>query len=446
MIGVLALADTYRSARATADEVLDRALAGSILAIAERVVINAENELEVDVPYIALEMLISAAQDRVFYKVEGPPGTFITGYRDLPGAATENGPPISGRPSFSNAEFRGEPIRLAALTGAASSSERSVAFRVTVAETTTARQKVAREILIRTAARHALLIAIAGLAVWFGIKRALTPLDRLEGAIGRRNPNDLHAIEHAVPREVSRLVQSINGLMARLASALEARRHFTGNASHQLRTPLAVVRTQIELSRRAKSEDSARAALATADDALGHMERTLTQLLVLAQIDEVSGQPPPVRKAVDLIEIARETSASYVTLAGKAGIDLGFDAIDGPVSAPVDPILIAELLGNLIENIIAHAGRGAIATVRVTRAARGAPCLEVEDTGPGIEPARREDAIRRFVRLSKGTTGSAGLGLAIVTEIAGLFGATMTLNAGSQGHGLLVRVVFPVAD
>lgn len=441
LIGVLAMVDAYRDARITANEISDRVLSGSALAIAERVIVGADGTLEVDVPYVALEMLTSSAQDRVFYRVEGPGGGFITGYEQLPvppGAFNET---IGNRARFSDARFRGDAIRVATLDGAVSTGKRSIPYRVVVAETTNARQKLASDILIRTAVRQALLVGIAAIIVWIGVTRALRPLQRLEEAIGRRSMDDLRPIEHAVPSEVAQLVVSINGFMQRLGGALDALRHFTGNASHQLRTPLTVIRTQLELTRRADSADDARAALQMADGAVIHAERTLAQLLLLARVDEASADRLS-EATFDLDELAQTTTVGYLAKAREKNVDLGFEAPPGPVSIQGDAMLLGELLRNLIENVIAYAGEGVQATVRVGWE-RQAAFLEVEDDGIGIDAGIRDKAMERFVRFSSDQQAGAGLGLSIVAEIAGLFGARVTLDAGAQGQGLLVRVVFP---
>ena len=440
LIGLLALVDAYRDARNTANEISDRVLSGSALAIAERVIVGEDGELEVDVPYVALEMLTSSAQDRVFYRVEGPDGLFITGYEKLPvppGAYNET---IGNRARFSDASFRGDAIRLATFDGAVSTGTRSIAYRVVVAETTNARQILARDILIRTAVRQALLVGIAAIIVWFGVTRALKPLQRLEEAIGRRSMDDLRPIEHAVPSEVEQLVVSINGFMHRLGGALEALRHFTGNASHQLRTPLTVIRTQLELTRRAETDTDASAALQVADGAVIHAERTLAQLLLLARVDEASADRLS-DAAFDLGAEAQKITAGYLVKAREKQVDLGFEGSNEPVEIKGDAMLLGELLRNLIENAIAYAGEGATATVRVGRDETAA-FLEVEDDGAGIEPAKRYKAMERFVRFSPDDQAGAGLGLSIVSEIADLFGARLELLSGAEGTGLLARVTF----
>ncbi len=249
LIGVVALVETYRSARLLADQVSDRVLAGSAQAIGERVVVGDDGALEVDIPYVALDMLTSAAQDRVFYRIDGPPGTFITGYQGLP-EPDAGADPHTGL-SFRDAVFRNEPIRVAVLNGAASTGLSSIPFRVTVAETTNARQRLSEDILLRSAARQGVLILSAAIIVWLAVSAGLRPLYRLEAALGRRSSDELRPIEHRVPREVGGLVSTINNFMARLAAALDALRHFTGNASHQLRTPLAIIRTELALAKRA---------------------------------------------------------------------------------------------------------------------------------------------------------------------------------------------------
>ena len=440
LIGVLAMVDAYRDARITANEISDRVLSGSALAIAERVIVGADGKLEVDVPYVALEMLTSSAQDRVFYRVEGPGGAFITGYEKLPVPAGEFNETIGNRARFSDALFRGDAIRVATMDGAASTGKRSIPYRVVVAETTNARQKLANDILIRTAIRQALLVGIAAIIVWIGVTRALRPLQRLEEAIGRRSMDDLRPIEHAVPSEVEQLVVSINGFMQRLGGALDALRHFTGNASHQLRTPLTVIRTQLELTRRAETGDDASAALQVADGAVIHAERTLAQLLLLARVDEASADRLS-DATFDLGAEAQKTTVAYLAKARERRIDLGFEGPDAPVEISGDAMLLGELLRNLIENAIAYAGEGVTVTVRVGREGAAA-FLEVEDDGVGIEPAKREKALERFVRLSPDDQAGAGLGLSIVSEIAALFGARLTMKSGSEGKGLLVRVVF----
>ncbi|MBO6553196.1 MAG: sensor histidine kinase [Roseitalea sp.] len=434
-IGVVALFDAYRTARETANQVFDRVLSGSALAIAERVVINDDDQLDVDIPYVALEMLTSSAQDRVFYRIDHADGTLVTGYQRLavPDARAEAGDPFA----FADGEFRGEPIRVATYRGTASTGERSVAFRVTVAETTNARQALAQRILLRTALRQFLLIFAAAIIVWVAVTRSLRPLGRLEQAIGRRSPEDLRPIEHNVPQEVGGLVDRINGFMARLDGALSALRHFTGNASHQLRTPLAIVRTQLGIAAQAETLGEARHAIADCDQAVADAERTLAQLLLLARVDETTSKAA-AGHSVDLDAVARATAGSFVLPAARAGFDLAYEG-GVPVGCRGDPVLLREMISNLIDNAIRHAKAGASIVVAV-RTDGDTAILSVEDDGCGIPAELRTAVMERYSTTAPRPGGVGGLGLAIVNEIAALFEGSVRLASGARERGTRVEV------
>jgi two-component system sensor histidine kinase TctE len=433
-IGAAALYDAARSARLTADEIADRVLAGSALAIAERVFVNDDGELEVDIPYVALEMLTSSEQDRVFYRIDGPNNLFLTGYRRLvlPAQFARQ----EGNTQFGNTEFRGVPVRVAVLEGAASSSSNSRAFRVSVAETTNGRAATAQEILVRSALRQAVLILTAAIVVWFAVSRALQPLYRLQDAVGRRSARDLRPIEHDVPREVDGLVWRINDLLHRFENSLSALRNFSSNASHQLRTPLSVIQNQIDIAERSADPAARQDALGEAKTAIDDAEKVISQLMLLARIDEAA-QTEWQQKSCDVAEICRGVCADFIAQHTDPTPDIGYD---GPSTLIVqgDDVLMRELVKNLIENAYLHAGQLAEITCR-TGDQDGAPFLEVEDNGSGISPAQRRTVLKRFGRDRRDNLGS-GIGLSISNEIAQLFGGALSLLDAPTGSGLRVRV------
>nr|WP_321446027.1 sensor histidine kinase [uncultured Cohaesibacter sp.] len=465
LIALLSLLDSYFSARQTANDAADRVLAGSVLAISERVFVNGNGELDVDIPYVALDMLTSAAQDRVFYRIDGPDNRFVTGYRKLPVPDSPAKVPPLRPMKFYDSRFRLDDIRIAVHHSAASSGLKSIPFRVSVAETTVARARLTNEILLRSAIRLLILILSAGIIVWFAVTWGLKPLAKLEQAIGRRSHDDLRPIEHTVPQEVNGLVQHINAFMAGLSGAIAALKHFTGNASHQIRTPLTIIRTQITVAKRAETVEEMHDALDACNLAIGDAERMISQMMVLARVDEKASQE--LRKArVDLANAAQQITMSFVPTASSAGFDLGYEGEDHLICVG-DPVLIGELLKNLIDNAIKHAIGGDEITVRVTEVAgkdmaaealradtthfhdpdiidamRWA-CLEVQDNGPGLP----EDALANATRFStkshsaKGT----GLGLAIIKEIAALFDGRMSLQPDVAVRGSLIRVYFPTS-
>ena len=441
IIGLVALLDTWAEALRTAQSVSDRVLAGSALAIAERVTVDETGVLEVDIPYSSLEMLTSTAQDKVFYRIDGPVGSFLTGYQDLP--VVPVGP---GGVAFADGVYGTVGIRSATLLREVSTGARSISYSVTVAESTLARAALARAILVRSALRLAVLSLGVVCIVWVAVTLALRPLDRLGAAIAQRSPDDLAPVSVEVPQEVRALVGAINSFMARLDTALDALRNFTGNASHQLRTPLAVVRTQLALIDRSASLAQTGAATAKAQTALERAERVLEQLLVLARVDAASGSAALQR--VNVVAIAKDLTAELVPQALLREIDLGFEGPD-EAFATAEPVLIAELLKNLLNNAIAYAGAGAVVTVRVTLSAP-AVVLEVEDNGPGLSAQHLARAAQRKRGMPMRARGAVadkdagyGLGLAIASEIAALFDAEIQLLGGAGGRGLLARVRLP---
>jgi two-component system sensor histidine kinase TctE len=444
VLGLLALADTWREATSVAEAVSDRVLAGSALAIAERVAPEEAGGLQVDIPFSALEMLASTAEDQVFYRVDGPGGAFLTGYEALVPAPLPEG--AQGAPVFADGRFDEVPIRIATLSRRIATAEGIADFTVTVAESTRARAALARAILWRSAFRLMGMILGAAAIVWVTVTFALRPLDRLGDAIALRSPGDLGPLSERIPEEVEGLVSAMNSFMARLERALAALRNFTGNASHQLRTPLAALRAQLALLSREADPAQARAIAEKADAALVRAERVLAQLLMLARVDAAQGAPP--LSPIDLARMAREAAAEAVPAAARAGIDLGYEGAESAF-ARAEPVLVAEMLRNLIDNAIAYAGPGAVATVRALALPDGVR-LEIEDDGPGLPPARRR-ALAGERALYAGAEAEArpaglGLGLAIVREIAGLFGASLALESGISERGLRAVLIFPPTD
>lgn len=440
VLGMIALVDTWREALRTAQGVSDRVLFGSALAIAERVSVDETGGLEVDIPYSSLEMLTSTAQDKVFYRVDGPVGTFLTGYPDL---AVIEAP--SGGVAFTDSVHDGVNIRSATLYREISTGAASIPFSVTVAESTRARSALARSILIRSTLRLALLVLGVAVLVWTAVTVALRPLERLGEVIADRSPDDLHPVTANTPEEVEPLVLAINQFMDRLKTALDGLRNFTGNASHQLRTPLAVVRTQLALIDRSTGPEETAAAREKAKAALERAESVLAHLLVLARVD--ASASAAVLAPVDLAGLAKELTSEMVPAAINRDIDLGYEG-SGQAVVAADPVLLAELLRNLLTNAISYSGSGAVVTVRVEKIGEKI-VLAVEDNGPGLSDAQMRVAAdlgrgapRPSPHLAKSQSNGMGLGLAVAAEISKLFKSRLRLERPGSGTGLLASIEF----
>jgi len=437
-IGVLALLDTRTEALRTAREVSDRVLVGSAMAIAEGVDVAADGGLSIAIPFSALDMLSSTAQDQVFYRVDGPQG-ILTGYQDLQPAIV----PPGAETGLADARYRFLPIRTATLARELTTGEGTLPFTVTVAETTRARDALARSILTRSALRIAGLIAGAALVAWAAATYALRPLDRLSRAIASRAPHDLTPMPPDAPAELRPVVDALNGFLLRLSRAMTALQNFAGNANHQIRTPLTVARTQIAVA--ARPDGTRPEALDKADAALVRIERVLEQVLLLARV-EASGTRPALRD-VDVAALARAVTADLLPQAVRLGQDLGYDGPEQALARTED-VLLGELLRNLVGNALTHCPAETMVTVHLEAHGPGALRLSVTDTGPRL-PEAALAALRARLLPTPGPaemrSGTRGLGLHIVAEIARALGADLALDHGPEGRGLAVTVMLPVA-
>lgn len=440
VISALMLMEVRSSAQKAANQAYDRILLGSALAIAERVVVEG-SEILVDVPYVALEMLTSVAQDRVFYQVAGPGNKFITGYPDLPGvpAALRSD---TDQPLFYDDTYKGLPIRVGVVTHFVSSPRLSGRVTIKVAETIGSRDALIDEMFASAALRQSVLVIVAGLILWVGLGWGLRPLANLEQALNRRSPSDLRPIQHEVPDEVSHLVGAINHLMERLGASIEAMQRFTGNAAHQLRTPLAAIRAQAEVALGETDPKEIEKTLAHLRDSTHQTSRVVNQLLSLARATPDSGAH--VSEPFNLSEASMQITQAMVPFALEHDIDLGLEADGPPLLIKADQKLFEELLRNLIHNAVSYCPSGSHVTVRVTREGPDA-VLFVDDDGPGIAPENRERVFERFYRIagSEKATG-CGLGLPIVREIAERSGGTALIMAGPNDQGTRVRIQLPL--
>jgi two-component system sensor histidine kinase TctE len=421
----------------------DRLLDGSVLAIAERVGVE-DGELSVDLPQVALGMLESQSHDSIYYSVTYL-GELVTGYKDLPLSGFDQ--LKAGEAGHRDGVYRGNPVRIGV-------QPRQVYGRpglvlVAVAETVQARRAVEREMLTGLAILEAGLIGLVACLGWYAVERGLRPLGELKQEIDARGiqggPNLSPLDLSRVPQEALAPAIAVNSLLQRLDLAIELVRRFTADASHQMRTPLAILRTHLDLVRRLGSETPAgRAALDEVDSAINRLERLITQLVTLARADE-QNIAQPVVEDVDLSEIAFNVLSERAPNALARDIDIQFERFDGRAMIPGNSLLIGELLANLVDNAIRYNRAGGMVLVR-TDVDKTTARVEIEDTGPGIPTAHLGRVFERFYRIpiTNGPDGS-GLGLSIVKALSDRLGAQIVLSPRVEGQGLLVSVSFPLA-
>lgn len=311
---------------------------------------------------------------------------------------------------------------------------------VQAAQRASERQTLARETasaLILPAL--AMLAAIAGLLA-LALRRGLAPLSSAAGEVTTRSVEALHPIALASqPAELHLLVGAINDLMARLGSALALQRNFLADAAHELRTPIAALRLQLQLLDRARGEDQRAAAQDELRAGIARAQHLVEQLLQLSRLGPET--PALKQEMVDLAELARAAVARFSARAEQQRIDLGaIAANEAMIQGDAQHLTI--LVNNLVDNALRHTPAGGKVDV-CAEPRQGQPCLIVTDSGPGIPAAERERVFDRFYRSADAppSTGS-GLGLAIVRAVAQRHGAEVTLGE-APGGGLSVSVLFP---
>lgn len=415
----------------------DRALLDTALDIG-RNVRESGNQLYLDLPQPVIEMLISGEQGRFYYRANGPGGEYITGDPDLPD------PPEAqeDRVFYYNAIFRNEPIRAVALRVPVRPGSGKGVILIQVAERSALRADFARQIMLRMMLPQAILVVLATLAVWFGVGIGLRALTSMRREIENRSHIDLSPIDEAgAPAEVQPLLRAMNDLLSRLSAALAAQQRFIADAAHQLRTPVAALKTQAELAVRQVRDGEAAATLQQLHTAAEHAARLVSQLLTLARAEPGSHRSV-MRQSVALAALARDITREWVPRALTRQIDLGFDDASAAATISADPFLIHEMLNNLIDNAIQYTPAGGRITVRIRQQGVHA-IMEVEDDGPGIPVDEREKVFERFYRMPGGAPEGCGLGLAIVREIAQGHQAVVTVQSGAGGRGTCMTVTFP---
>ena len=439
ILWVISAYNDYDIAKRYVNVAYDRALLESALDIGRQVRVL-RGRVYVDLPEVAIQMLRTRETGQLYYMVTGPDREFITGEPDIGPAP----PTQSAQAHYYDDWYRGQRVRVAAIQLPVETEDVHGQVTVQVVENRIARTELIRELSFGFALPQALVAFIAFIVIWFSVTRALAPLSVLRHEIEQRSHRDLSPLPVAnVPAEVRPLVESTNSLLQRLSTVLSAQQRFIADAAHQLRTPIAGLRTQTELARRQTSPADVEAALAQLQTAAERTTHLVNQLLSLARAEPSSERAQPLEK-LHLGTLAREVTTECVPRALARNIDLGFDNSDALPEIQGDAVLLREMLGNLIDNAIRYTQPGGQVTVRVSRE-QGNLLLSVEDNGPGIAESEREAVLERFHRVLGTGVEGAGLGLSIVREIVTRHRGQIRLLSGINNRGTLALVTLPLA-
>jgi two-component system, OmpR family, sensor histidine kinase TctE len=380
-----------------------------------------------------------------FFAVLRADGSLVAGQSGLRGPSNPGPEPYA----FSDISFQGKSLRKVTLQ-----PREDADFQVVLAQTRLSRDRLLQNLLAYAIVPQVLLLVLLVLWLRRAIQVDLDPLARLQQAVDQRPAHDLAAFPtDASTRDLQYLAESLNALLERIRTSIQAQREFAGNVAHELRTPLAGIRAQAQYGLARRDPAVWQQQL---EGILGSQERAnhmVDQLLALALADETGVALKLEAVALDVL--VRDAVLRFLPKADAGAVDLGARGIDHPVSLLAKPVLLEGILNNLIDNALRYARplHGQTARVTVAVSVETVPhgrqlWLSVIDNGPGIPMAQQQTLGLRWVRgdsaprLAQG----AGLGLAIVGQYARSLGARLDLATGDDGLGLRASVVFSLAS
>jgi two-component system sensor histidine kinase TctE len=434
----------YRQTLAAATVAYDRTLLASAKTIGEQLDVEGYDALSVlraKVPYSALEAFEADNQSRMFYRVSQLDGEMVSGFAELPfwRGRIPDRTPYAALVDFYDATFRDEPVRVAVLLQPVASERGRGMAVVQVAETLELRETLARKILLDTLWRQLLLMAVIAALVVLVVQRATRPVRRLSAELAARSADDLRPIDAPdAPRELRPLIDATTEVMGRLQRLLDHQKRFVRDSAHQLRTPLAVLKAQVQSARRGDMPPDQ--AFDEINDTVDRGTSLVNQMLSLAKVEQLRQQPESER--LDWAEVVREVALDVSPLIADKTLDFEFDGTPTPVRA--HRWMLQELTRNLLHNAIKHSPPDAQLWVSVSTDA-GEALLTIKDQGSGISAELRQ---RLFAPFAAGNAMSgSGLGLAICREIVQALGGSISLdNLENTGRvtGLNATVRLPL--
>jgi two-component system, OmpR family, sensor histidine kinase TctE len=417
----------YQNTLQSINVAFDRTLLASARAIGDTVKFE-NGKLSASLPYATLEVFEAVTRGRIVYRVTDFEGKFLSGYQELPphDGSFPKRSPYAALAAFYEDRFENESVRVAALLQPVYTGDGYRMVTVQVAETLELRKSLAQQALISTLDRQVIFLMLLSTLVWWLIARGMRPISQLRRELLERDPDSLVPISTPASRELKPLVEALNEVMARLHRVLDDQQRFVRDASHQLRTPLAVLKLQVQNAQRGHvAPDVAFNELAESVD---RATRVANQMLALAKVAQLDAGATSNEELTPLHALAQELAVECSPLIAEKDLDFALDT--GGVQMAALTVkghewLIRELLRNLISNAIRHTPRGGAFGIdlRVTGTAVSA---SVWDSGEGISAEREAKLFEPF---SSGAplTGS-GLGLVICRDICRLLGAQLSLK------------------
>lgn len=455
----ISIAATHHIANDIANHPYDQVLAQGVATLARSLAVDGQ-KIVIRLPASGQGLPHSDDDDTVFIQIRGPRGEFLAGDSDVPAVPETTEAPrlvlVPGGPevpptlppepradaevvNFRDDHILGDPVRVAFARVPLLKGQPPVL--VQVAETRRKREALVSRIISGVLLPQFAIIPLTVILVYLGLSKGLAPLARLRDRMRARRQGDLSRIPiFGVPDEVRPLVVSFNEMMARLEENLQAQQRFIADAAHQMKTPLTGLKTQTEMALRETDPNLMRLELGRIAESADRAAHLIHQLLALARAEASHGK---VHQAVhlDAVALAREATGEWTPRALEKRIELAFEAGTQPLPIEGVPLLLREMLNNLVDNAIKYTP--ADGHVTVTVGGGEFVTIEVEDDGLGIPEAEREHVFERFYRVLGSEADGSGLGLPIVQEIAALHSAIVQIDAAAAGKGTRVTLVFP---
>ncbi len=435
LVAAVVALETFFSARRTSNDLHDRTLFAVMLTVSENVAANDGDALQKGV----LEVLTDNLGDRFFYYVSGPNNSFVTGYTGRPKLATDVQLEV-GKPYFFDAFHQGVPVRAVAMRRLLRGNAITGLITITTWQRISQRQSLTLTLFTYSLLRLVILTICAGLIVWFAVSRGLRPVENLRTAIAKRTPYDLTPIKREMPQELHGIVGSMNDLLARVARSKANRERFVGDAAHQLRNPIAALKTQAETALLSKGEKHLRDDLGRIVDTTNQTGRMVEQMLISARANalEIDATEP-----FDLTAVVGEAARASASAALAKGQDYAFDGGSGPLMVSGNRVLVQEAVTNLIDNAIRHSPQnGSVSIFVVPDEDKRFAKVSVADSGSALS----EDELLRLSQpfaTGEARTSGSGLGLSIAKDVARAHGGQ--LSTAEQKGGKEISITLALA-
>lgn len=416
-VGLFIAIDTvllYRHALKAVNVAYDRTLLASAKSIGDQLTLDVKNGqiiIVANVQYSALEAFQTDVLSRFAYRVTDTNGTTIDGDADLPtwrGTLPNQGP-YAALVDFYDDHFRGDPVRVAVLLQPIATPKATTMATIQVAETLELRELLANSILKDTLLRQLVLATLIAIITVVVVQWATRPVRRLRDEIQNRPLGDLSPITIAkLPKELGPVLAATNETLLRLQELLSLQKRFVRDASHQLRTPLAVLKTQVQSALR--GDVAPLQALKEMDGTVNRATRLANQMLALAKVSQAQHNP---QQPNDWARFLRDIVIDLSPLIAEKNLE--FAITTKPCQVQAHEWMLKELSRNLLHNAIKHSPQGGTLTIDL-HPQDGWALMRIVDQGPGMPASVRERLFQPFSAADPNS--GSGLGLSICHEIA----------------------------